>query len=255
MYCIMKNITFLILLLFLISCTHTPTPLPNKTIAQVESAHQKTKFLENEAIQFDFLLSFHKKERFHGKVVLLTNSTKGMLCTDDGDTIIYVNNRVFHTPDISKPEKVRFDAFTWPYFFLFPYKLSDPGTNWSSYPNNKLNNTSYIAQKLSFQDGIGDAPEDWYIMYADSNTKRIDVAAYIVTANKSREEAEKNPHAIQYLNYEGINDIPISTQWLFWEWDEKTGLHDTIGEASLRNITFLTVDSNYFSPPKHFEEK
>jgi hypothetical protein len=40
-------------------------------------------------------------------------------------------------------------------------------------------------------------------------------AAYIVTSYNDKEVAEKNPHAIQYLEYKDISGTPIATKWCF----------------------------------------
>eukprot|EP00903_Cladosiphon_okamuranus_P000645 g643.t1 len=94
---------------------------------------------------------------------------------------------------------------------------------------NTLSDKVYLTSKLSFEPGTGDAPDDWYVLYADPDSKLLQVAAYIVTAGKDKAEAEKDPHAIEYLNYQNTGGIPIATEWKFWGWQADQGLTDQLG--------------------------
>ncbi|MFH6959562.1 hypothetical protein ACHRV1_19365 [Flavobacterium aquidurense] len=222
---------------------------------KIELAHQKQQFLSNEAIQFNIKLEFGGKEKLNAKMTVLTNSSKGVLEFKNGAKIIFNQNKVFYSSNIPNEESVRFDAFTWEYFFLFPFKLSDPGTKWNPYENNESDNKNYITQKLTFESGTGDAPDDWYVVYANKSNNLIEKAAYIVTVKGNKEQAEQNPHAIQYLDYKDINGVPIATKWLFWEWKEGQGLTKEIGNAALSDIQFISVDKNTFTPGADFKTK
>jgi hypothetical protein len=162
---------------------------------------------------------------------------------------------VFYAETIPSEASVRFDAFTWAYFFLFPTKLSDPGTIWNSYDNKEKDQENYHAKKLTFKSGTGDAPDDWYVVYADKKTNLLEKAAYIVTLKAGKEEAEKNPHAIQYLDYKEVNGVPLATKWIFWGWKEGKGLTDELGQATLENIKFIKTDADYFKPGNDFKTK
>ena len=49
-----------------------------------------------------------------------------------------------------------------------------------------------VGTKISFDAGVGDAPDDWYIAFTDDQG-RMDALGYIVTYSKSQEEAEARP--------------------------------------------------------------
>lgn len=239
---------FLIILMIL-SCANQTEK--NQFVADIEQAHKKSDFLQQKAVLFDFDLSFGGKPRLKGQITVLTNSSKARIDLADGNQIFVVNDTVFYSPALDS-SKVRFDAFTWNYFMLFPYKLSDPGTKWSNPESLALGDVLYQTQQLSFQDGTGDAPDDWYIIYPNPNTHLIDVAAYIVTAHKDKAKAEENPHAIKYSNYDRINGIPIATTWTFWEWSKASGISNNIGNATLSNIQFVSVEESDFTWPDHY---
>ncbi|WP_418262409.1 hypothetical protein [Flavobacterium faecale] len=245
------TIAIIALTFFMTGCK---SPQKEETfVAKAEKAHQKEAFNSQEAIQFDFKLFFGGKERMDATLTLLTNSSKGLIEFRNGAKIIYDHDKVFYSPDVPSEKSVRFDAYTWSYFFLFPYKMSDGGTIWSPYNNPATNKEQYETQKLTFASGTGDAPEDWYVVYTNQETHLVEQLAYIVTANASKTEAEKEPHGIQYKNFQTVNGIPFATEWQFCGWSEEKEFGENIGNASLTNIKFITVEADTFTPGKDFK--
>jgi len=254
-----------IALIFLPACEEAPSQETESAskdeqvaltqIEKTEAVHSKGEFLSRAIVQFDIVLEFGGSERLNGTMTLTTNSTAGKIFYQNGEEIYYQKDKVFVSPEMENTERARFAAYTWSYFFLFPYKLSDPGTNWSEEEQAILNGEAYNSQKLTFGEGIGDAPDDWYITHFDSRTNLIKVAAYIVTAGEtSVEEAEKDPHAISYHDYNGIDGIPLAHSWKFWEWRKDSGLTRQLGKAELSNFQFLTDEEASLNPPENFIE-
>ncbi|MGH1335262.1 MAG: DUF6503 family protein [Aureispira sp.] len=224
----------------------------NPYVAAVEEAHQRKAFLAKEAIKFDIVLEFGGAERLNGTVTTLTNSTKVRIDYKNGQSLLCDGDKVFAV-DAENSASKRFAVYTWSYFFLFPYKLSDEGTKWAAYEQSNLKDKAYLTQKLTFEAGTGDDPDDWYITYANPENNLIEVAAYIVTAGgTAQEEAEKDPHAVSYGNYQDIDGIPIAHEWKFWGWKPDTGLTDQLGAATLSNIQFVTADPELFEMPEGY---
>ncbi|MGY0392787.1 hypothetical protein ACW5R3_09560 [Bizionia sp. KMM 8389] len=266
----MKKITLLTLLtISLFACkndakdANSQTQEPNETVEEtvltevnpfvnaIETVHQKEAFLNESAVQFQLAVSFGGNEILNALTTLSTDSTEGKFEMSNGDVIIYKKDQVFYSPSIKNTERVRFNAYTWSYFFLFPYKLSDAGTVWESYPNSQLGDVDYNVEKLSFEGDLGDTPDDWYVVYANKNSNLLEVAAYIVTAGKTTEEAEADPHAIKYEDFASVNNIPFARHWTFWGWETELGLTKQIGEANLSDIKFIDSD-NAFEVPAHY---
>lgn len=223
-------------------------------VAELEAAHHKADFLQKGVVKFDVTLSFGGKERLNGTITALTNSTQARIDYANGNSVLYKDHVVYAPAELATEEQkssTRFSAYTWPYFFLFPYKLSDPGTQWTDYANNNLNGATYDTQKLSFKAGIGDDPNDWYITYARPTDHLIEVAAYIVTAGGTpKEEAEQDPHAIKYEDYQLIEGIPIAHHWTFWGWKKEDGLSNQLGEATISNVHFIDASPELFDIPE-----
>jgi len=235
-------ITSLFIVFSFVACQQEATPL---SFAQkVEAAHGKDVFLAHQALQFDIVLTFGGNELLNGKMTLTGDGGRGRIDYADGKTMIFNGDKVFYSTEFDNPESVRFGAYTWSYFFMLPYKLSDPGTKWSDFTPKTMAGKTYDVEKLSFAPGTGDAPDDWDIVYTDPATQLTHAAAYIVTAGQSQAEAEKSPSAIQYLDYQTVNGVQLAHQWKFWKWNAETGLNKERGGAVLSNFKFLTKEDS-----------
>ena len=238
-----------ILAALLFGCADSFDPIP-----KIEKAHKKSEFLSREVVSFNLDLKFGGKQRMKGKLTMLTNSTKAKIELADGSVLLYDGDKAYHSPNFANTQKARFDAYTWPYFFLLPYKLADNGLIFKPYPKNEMGGKTYLTQQLFFEPGTGDDPDDWYILFADEETQLLHLAAYIVTAGKSQAEAEKSPSAISYHNYKVFNGVPFATEWKFHKWNKQDGITSDKGEGQLNNIVFKKVGANYFKPPENYIE-
>lgn len=245
----MKNL--LLILMGLMLTVATKASAADNIVESIENAHKKQEFLLKEAVSFDLDITFGGNKAFEGKITTLTDSTKILMETDNGITLIYDGTNVYQTPADKEYERARFDIFTWSYFFLFPYKLNDPGTVWKDYGIKNLDGKDFKSGKLSFEKGIGDSPDDWYVVYADPESDIIRYSAYIVTYFESQDKAEKDPHAIEYSDYVDVNGIPISTEWKFRGWKKDEGLTKELGHAKVSNVEFIEVEPDLFKKPEN----
>ena len=217
----------------------------------IEKAHNKQDWNDKRAVSFDIQLSFGGQERLNGKVTSLTNSSKIRIDKKGGAQLIYDGNEVYLCPADAEAEGARFDMFTWQYFFAIPFKLTDPGTKWEAMETVQLNGNPYDVGKLSFANNVGDAPDDWYVVYQERKSGLLHAAAYIVTFGTAQDKAEENPHAIVYSEYKVVEGIPVATKWSFHNWSRTTGFGDKIGEASITNVVFFNAEDSLFNEPKN----
>lgn len=132
---------------------------------------------------------------------------------------------------------------------MMPYKIGDSGVILNEGKRMISEGKYFLTQKMSFKKGIGDAPDDWYILYVDSSTNLLNTAAYIVTFGRTAKEAEASPHAISYSNYIEVDGVPIAMSWTFSEWNEKDGVTRKIGDATITNVEFKNVAKDFFIAP------
>ena len=103
---------------------------------------------------------------------------------------------------------------------------------------------------MTFTDGVGDTPDDWYVIYADPESHRLTALAYVVTYGKTLEEASTEPHAATYDGWKSIDALFVPTLLRFWNWSEADGLvGDPIGTATFTDLSFARADEGAFDAP------
>jgi len=228
-------------------------PASNALVTSLEKAHGITTVQSQAVVSWDLKLTFGGKERFNGTIWSTPNSSKIKMQRKSDDTqIVYDNEKFFQYPDTASWRGARFAIFTWQYFFMAPYKFSDEGTKWELLEDKIIGGMPYNTSKLTFTDGTGDAPDDWYIIYQNKKSDLLDGMAYIVTASgKTQEEAEKDAHAIYYSDYQNLsNGVPIASTWGFFNWNQEEGFNgEPIGAASVSNVKFYKEEGDIFDLP------
>lgn len=250
-----KTILILSTALFLMACGPKEKPVaesesielsPSEEFIQsIEIAHKSVDYYSKELVQFDMNLVFGGRKRFEG-TIQMTPSGGLVKMKDSTKTLIWDGQNEYSSD--STYRGTRFALLTWSYFFAAPYKLGDPGSNIEILGTKNLNELEFDAGKLTFGEGVGDSPNDWYIAYKDKESSLLAAMAYIVTASSSIEEAEEDPHAISYEAYDHVDGIPFATQWNFWTWNEAGQLNKLLGSASISNIQFIEMDEKMFVP-------
>lgn len=201
-------------------------------------------------ISFNIDLVFGGKSSLKTQVISATNSGKIKVIKEDGTVIVFDGTKVWITPEKNNNAKARFDVFTWQYFLMAPFKMSDNGTKWDDLgPQSYTASQKLDASKLTFKRGTGDASGDYYVVYKDAQNL-IKAIGYIVTfGGKRLAEAEKNAHAIAYSDYTKVNGVFFAKKWAFHNWNKADGITGQIGEASISNIKFLKNSEVDFSKP------
>jgi len=212
----------------------------NPLVASIQEAHQLDEFRKKEIVSFDIKLTFRGNERLNASIYSTTNSSKVLVENAEQTRLLFDGNEIWIHPQDSLYDGARFDALTWSYFFMAPFKLNDPGTH---HAEPKMlpyqEDDSLMTTKMTFGENIGDAPDDWYVVYQNEESKVLEAMAYIVTfGGRDQAKAAQNPHAISYSDYKKVEGIPFAHKWEFWNWSEKNGLAEQLGEATISNIQF-----------------
>jgi len=164
----------------------------------------------------------------------------------NGTSTILVDGKTYTNAEKSQWQSEKFGIYTYQYFFMAPYKFSDQGTKWEKLDPMEINGEVTNRAKLTFDDGTGDSPNDWYIVHSDPESHLVNHIGYIVTGGgTSIEEAEKSAHAISYENYVQVSGVPMSTKWIFSDYNKDEGLGDQIGEGNIRNIDFMDLRDEF----------
>ncbi|MEN3324304.1 DUF6503 family protein [Mariniflexile soesokkakense] len=109
------------------------------------------------------------------------------------------------------------------YFYAMPFILSDDGILYEDAAPLVFEGKNYPGIKISYEAGIGESPDDEYILYYDSETYKMSWLAYTVTY--FLKEKAKEFHFIKYSNWQTVEGL-LLPQKLTW-YDYKNNLPTT----------------------------
>jgi hypothetical protein len=148
-----------------------------------------------------------------------------------------------------EPSRARFYHNLMFYFYAMPFVLGDDGITYT--PNDPLvfNGKSYPGTRISFGAGVGDAPDDEYIIYRDPDTNQMAWLAYTVTYGKN-EKSERFSY-IKYDQWEHVNGVllPKTLQWYKVENGVPTELRNE-RTFSKPTATVTQLDAMLFDKPE-----
>jgi Family of unknown function (DUF6503) len=123
------------------------------------------------------------------------------------------------------PVPPRFLALLNYYFTNLPWLTKDRGINLSEPGKRKLwdDPTEYTSVKMTFGAGVGDTPNDYYILYIDPKTHRLKACEYIVTYASILPPGSKAtpPHVLIYETFATVDDLVVPTNYSIYEKNHK----------------------------------
>ncbi len=251
----MKKSTLLILLLFSITFTFGQVlfnPKPQKTddfIALIEKAHNSKAFANHKALSADIEVIWGGKTTLKATLTSQTNSGKVKLAFENGTNVYFDGTDVYMYPASADYKRARFDVLTWHYFFFAPFKLREKGVSVVADIDRLNDGRAYPTAKMTFANGTGDSPNDWYILYRNPQSNLLEGMSYIVTyGGKAPEEA--TPNAITYGGWTTLDGVQFPTKWQFTEWNDAKGFTKMRGEAIIRNIHWVDNTKGIFDVPQ-----
>jgi hypothetical protein len=222
---------------------------------RVADTHQRDVWSGQPAVTMDITVSFGGGTPIDGTLWYNHHTGQVRIDQNSGTTMVFDGRRAWVSPTSADAPGARFHLLTWPYFLAMPFKLDDPGATLTDMGMGTLDSQSRRMGRLTFGAGVGDAPDDWYIIYTDPMTMQLREAAYIVTYGKDAAEAAEEPHAIRYERYRMVGGVPIPMRWTFWNWSEARGIFgDPLGEVTLRNVRFAAPPEGAFDKPADARE-
>ncbi len=93
------------------------------------------------------------------------------------------------------------------YFFTIPMVLSDPGINYETLEPLVTDSAEFKRVRISYNAGVGDSPEDYYICHFNAESNQMDWLLYTVTY--FRGEAHENFNGLIYEDFRDVNGIKL----------------------------------------------
>ena len=99
------------------------------------------------------------------------------------------------------------------YFFAMPFVMADKGINYSETEPLIVNGKTYPGIKMTFDGGIGESPDDVYLLYYDEDTHKVIWLSYTVTYFSKQKSTEFN--FMKYSNWQTVNGllVPETMEW------------------------------------------
>ncbi len=103
------------------------------------------------------------------------------------------------------------------YFYAMPFIIGDDGITYETAESLTFEGKTYPGILISYEAGIGESPDDQYIIYYDEVSGQMEWLAYTVTFGKN--EKSKDFHFIRYNNWQDIKGLklPKSIDWYSYE--------------------------------------
>ncbi len=102
------------------------------------------------------------------------------------------------------------------YFYAFPFVVGDPGVNYDVLPQIELAGKSYNQVKIAYDAGVGDAPNDSYIICSDPETNKMEWLLYTATFGGASKDKYSLIKYEDWQNYGGVT-LPGKLQWYTYE--------------------------------------
>ena len=137
---------------------------PDILAKRVEKAHGITGWRNIEVIACDITVYFGGQKALEGSMEFAPHANLSRIETADGTIMVFDGQRAWISPAEATSPMTRFHLLTWPYFIAAPFKLLDSGTHRTSEPPATYDGEQHYRFTLSFGQGVGDSPDDWYIV-------------------------------------------------------------------------------------------
>ena len=120
------------------------------------------------------------------------------------------------------PLPPRFVALLSFYFLNLPWVAADPGVNLSPPGTGRLwdDPTEYVTVKMTFQPGVGDTPEDYYILHMDPDSYRLRAAELTVSyADVLPPDLDVLREVIIYEEFTTVDGLTVPTKCSIYAMD------------------------------------
>ncbi len=138
------------------------------------------------------------------------------------------------------------------YFYAMPFVLADDGIIYEDVESLVFKRHTYPGIKISYESGVGESPDDEYIIYFDAETHEMVWLAYTVTYFSK--EKSKEFHFIKYSDWQTINGLklPKRLTWYNYENNFPTTKRNDV-EFTEITVSETKTDLEFFQKPQDAE--
>ena len=141
-------------------------------------------------------------------------------------------------PEAELPTNARFWSLT-PYYFIgIPFVFGDPGVLTATEGEMAFEGRTYDLVRVTYEAGTGDAPDDYYIVLVDRETRRVGGVRYVVSYPGFYPDGGHGAESL--LVYDGaqtINGVTFPQTFRTFRWTDD-GPGDLRTETTLSDVVF-----------------
>lgn len=168
-------------------------------------------------------------------------------------TLGWDGERAWITPAADAfPSSARFWSLT-PYYFMgMPFVAADPGTRYERLADATLDETRYQVVKLTYGEGVGDAPDDYYVLYLHPETRRLAALRYVVSYPGRFAAGAHSPEKLmRYSEFTTVDGLQFAQRLDTSAWDAESATPgDVVTHIAVSRITLgETWPASIFTPP------
>lgn len=155
--------------------------------------------------------------------------------------------------DATPVRSPRFWALTPWYFVAIPWVLADPGVTLDLQPDAVLADEPCHVVRVTFAEGVGDAPDDYYIVYFSQETGLVRGLRYTVSYPAFFPNGGRSPEKLML-----VQEVTATAGLLFagalptYEWSDEAGQGERVTDISVSDMTAdVTITTDTFAMPSN----
>lgn len=146
----------------------------------------------------------------------------------------------------------RFWSLT-PYYFVgVPFVFADEGINYELLEDEIIESAIHHKVKITYDQGVGDAPDDYYILYIDEGTKKVDAIIYVVSYPKFFPNGGHSEEKfMDYIGEREVDGILLAQEYKTYLRKGKKGFVKHVTDIALSDVSFSKkTPVDFFEMPK-----
>lgn len=136
------------------------------------------------------------------------------------------------------------------YFYAMPFILSDDGINYADAEPLVFEEITYPGIEITYNNGVGETPEDRYVLYFNPETYKMEWLGYTVSFIEGIDKKEL--HFRRYNNWKNVNGLLLPTTIIGYGFkdDKPTEAKHTNVFKDIK-VTNETIEVSKFVKPKN----
>ncbi len=127
------------------------------------------------------------------------------------------------------------------YFYAMPFILADDGIIYENVAALEFDGKAYPGIKISYESGVGESPEDEYILYYNANTYKMEWLGYTVTYFSK--EKSKEFHFIKYSNWQTVAGLALPETLTWYKYE------NNLPTEKRNDLQFTNIKLSQENPP------